>query len=214
MSPRPPESQSTALVSCHLGSQCLQPIIQWLACINCQARRAAEMPSPAFLWFALAPASTARCPAALLLGAAAASQALLSCRSLSCPSRPTSLLSWQEQPWSCLGARHSLSLRGSSRSRELPHHPQPLSFCCPCRTGDAVVLCRQELFFSPSSSSSFWTSYNCERDWSSMDHRPVLLCTPAVMEVEVTLQPGQQAEGSLGSPADGFPECNSGHTYR
>lgn len=122
MSPRPPESQSTALVSCHLGSQCLQPIIQWLACINCQARRAAEMPSPAFLWFALAPASTARCPAALLLGAAAASQALLSCRSLSCPSRPTSLLSWQEQPWSCLGARHSLSLRGSSRSRELPHH--------------------------------------------------------------------------------------------
>lgn len=92
--------------------------------------------------------------------------------------------------------------------------PPPLSFCCPCRTGDAVVLCRQELFFSPSSSSSFWTSYNCERDWSSTDHRPVLLCTPAVMEVEVTLQPGQQAEGSLGSPADGFPECNSGHTYR
>lgn len=58
MSPWPPESQSTTLVSCHLGSQCLQPIIQWLACINCQAWSATKMPSLAFLWFVLAPLST------------------------------------------------------------------------------------------------------------------------------------------------------------
>jgi len=58
VSPWSPESQSTILVSCHLGSQCLQPIIQWLACINCQACSATEMPSLASLWFALAPCST------------------------------------------------------------------------------------------------------------------------------------------------------------
>lgn len=58
VSPWPPESQSTTLVSCHLGSQCLQPIIQWLACINCQAWSATKMPSLAFLWFVLAPLST------------------------------------------------------------------------------------------------------------------------------------------------------------
>lgn len=81
----------------------------------------------------------------------------------------------------------------------------------------AVVLHRQELFLLPSSSSSFWTSYDCGRAWSSTGHRPVLLCTPTVMEAEVTLEPGQQAEGSSGSPtdtSDDFLESNSGHADR